>query len=156
MFLQFYGFSKKTLVICMIVLLICAFCGCTSFNNVTVEEDVYSEEFTFFVHFIDVGQGDCALVQTEAGNILIDAGTYDSEKDIVKYIDSLGIKEFEYGIFTHPHTDHIGSADKILNQYKFNNIILPNAISTTPIYENMLDAIENEKLLSEYSKKPSS
>ena len=96
------------------------------------------------VHFIDVGQGDCTLLQTRSGNFLIDAGTFDSRYDIVDYIDKLGIKEFEYAIFTHPHEDHIGAAKTLLEKYEFKNVIMPNAVHTTPTFDLTLDAIENE------------
>ena len=96
------------------------------------------------VHFIDVGQGDCALVQTPDGNLLIDAGTPESEQTICRYVDALGITEFAYAVFTHPHADHIGSAAAVLEAYSFDRVILPNAVSTSKTFERLLDALENE------------
>ena len=96
------------------------------------------------VHFIDVGQGDCAVVQTPDGNLLIDAGTPESEQAIRRYVDALGITEFAYAIFTHPHADHIGSAAVLLEAYQFDRVILPNAVSTSSIFEHLLDALEKE------------
>ncbi len=96
------------------------------------------------VHFIDVGQGDCAVVQTPDGNLLIDAGTTDSAQAIRRYVDDLGIAEFAYAIFTHPHADHIGSAAALLDAYRFDCVILPNAVSTSKTFERLLDAIEKE------------
>lgn len=96
------------------------------------------------VHFIDVGQGDCALIQTSAGNMLIDAGTFDSRRNILEYIDKLGIKEFEYAIFTHPHEDHIGAAKTLLEKYEFKNVIMPDAVHTTPTFDYTISAIEKE------------
>ncbi len=96
------------------------------------------------VHFIDVGQGDCALIQTSSGNMLIDAGNFDSRYDIVDYIEKLGVKEFEYAIFTHPHEDHIGAAKTLLEKYEFKNVIMPDAAHTTPTFDFTVDAIEKE------------
>lgn len=96
-----------------------------------------------YVHFVDVGQGDCAIIQSPGGNILIDSGTVDSIDDVVDYIDELGINSFEYVIFTHPHSDHIGGAVTVLNRYDVSAVVLPNAVSTGIFYERMLDAIEN-------------
>ena len=95
-------------------------------------------------HFIDVGQGDAALIRTEKGDILIDAGTNSSEDELKAYLDRLGVTDIEYAVFTHPHEDHIGGADMILNTYNVKNVILPDATSTSKTFERMMDAIEAE------------
>ena len=96
-------------------------------------------------HFIDVGQGDAALIRTEKGDILIDAGTNSSEDELKAYLDRLGVTDIEYAVFTHPHEDHIGGADMILNTYNVKNVVLPDATATSKTFERMMDAIEAEK-----------
>lgn len=133
-------FSKVNALTWLIVLVVLAVCLFWPKENA----------FTFSgdgvaVHFIDVGQGDCALIQSAAGNILIDAGTPDSENAIMRYVDALGIENFAYAIFTHPHADHIGSAAALLERYAFDAVILPDAVSTSRTFERMLDALEKEE-----------
>ena len=96
-------------------------------------------------HFIDVGQGDAALIRTEWGDVLIDAGTNSSEDELKAYLDSLGVVDIEYAVFTHPHEDHIGGADMVLNTYNVKRVIMPNATATSKTFERMMDAIEAEK-----------
>ncbi len=96
-------------------------------------------------HFIDVGQGDAALIRTGKGDILIDAGTNSSEEELKAYLDSLGVTDIEYAVFTHPHEDHIGGADMVLNTYNVKRVVLPDATSTSKTFERMMDAIEAEK-----------
>ena len=96
-------------------------------------------------HFIDVGQGDAALIRTSAGHVLIDAGTNDSEDALIAYLKAEGIKELVYAVFTHPHEDHIGGADAVLDYCDVKNVIMPERTSTTGDYTRLMDAIEVEK-----------
>ena len=68
------------------------------------------------VHFIDVGQADSILIKTPDGNsILIDGGNNADGPGLLSYLKKEGIKEFMAIIATHPHEDHIGGLDTIIN-----------------------------------------
>lgn len=107
------------------------------------EFQAYSKE-DVVVHFVDVGQGDCTVITTPEGNIIIDAGLYDEVERTVSYIDSIGVNDFKYAIFTHPHSDHIGGAGSIISNYNVDTVILPNVVSTYTPFEKMLEAIEKK------------
>lgn len=68
------------------------------------------------VHFIDVGQGDAALIQTPAGkNLLIDTGGLQGEQEvgrsvIVPYLRCLGVKQLDALCLSHGDHDHAGGA----------------------------------------------
>ena len=97
------------------------------------------------VHFLDVGQGDCALVVSEDGVILIDSSYKNSNvtKSIIDYIKKLGISKIDYFVLTHPHADHIGGAPSIINEFEIEKLFMPNCVTDTKIFEDTLDAIEN-------------
>lgn len=97
------------------------------------------------IHMIDVGQGDAILVMTSDGNMLIDTGESTAREELVSYLNSVNITSFEYVVFTHPDSDHIGNADYIVQNYSIKNIIMPDKVSTTKTYERMIDAIENSQ-----------
>ena len=102
-------------------------------------------EGTLEIHMIDVGQGDCILVRAPQGNMLIDAGENksDVENAIKTYLDELGVTEFEYVIFTHSDSDHIGSADFVMDNYAVDNVIMPvEDERSTKVYESMMSAID--------------
>ncbi len=133
---------KKVLTVCFVICIVAV--SVYNFLEETSETYISVSGDEVYVHFIDVGQGDCALIQTSNGNILIDAGPFASRNDAIEYIDELGITEFEYAIFTHPHEDHIGGAKLLLKEYEFKNIILPDAVNTTSTFNGMIEAIEEE------------
>jgi len=113
-------------------------------------EPIQSEEGTVKVSFIDVGQGDCILIQTDECNFLIDAGESGNSEYIEQYLNSNNIEDFDYIIGTHPHSDHIGGLSQIISDYNVERIILPkipdNDIPTTKTYENLLNAISDKNL----------
>ena len=69
------------------------------------------------VHFIDVGQGDSALVVGPDGTtVLIDGGSAgDGSGMVVPYLNSIGVTGLAYSIMTHWHTDHYGGMDEVFN-----------------------------------------
>ena len=66
------------------------------------------------VHHIDASQGDAILVISPQGQIvMIDDGTYTNCPQVVSYIQSLGITNFDYHFASHYHADHIGCLDDL-------------------------------------------
>ena len=97
------------------------------------------------VHVIDVGQGDAVLITTPDGHMLIDAGDNINryESALTTYLDAQGVTELEYFVVTHNHADHIGGADVVLANYKVNNVLMTDEVTTTGVFESLLDGIES-------------
>lgn len=98
------------------------------------------------VHFIDVGQGDCILINVNNTNLLIDSGPSDSRKKMLKYISKLNIKKLNYIIATHPHEDHIGNMDAIIHKYSVEKFLAPKVTSSSISFENMITALNDKNL----------
>ena len=105
------------------------------------------DDCAFSVHFIDVGQGDCTLIKTDKGNMLIDAGENGYETTVLNYLEEHGVAELEYFVATHPHSDHIGGAAEVVSGLTVKNVIIPKlSASNTPstkTYEKMFLAIQD-------------
>ncbi len=99
-------------------------------------------EGTLEVHFIDVGQGDGILIRTGDGDIVIDAGTSSGEQDYLRYLKSYGVNTLEYLVLTHPHNDHIGGADLLLEELEVKRVVMPNTGCTTSVYLKVKGLIE--------------
>lgn len=99
------------------------------------------------IHYLDVGQADATLIENNGKYMLIDAGNNEDGKLLVNYFKSLGIESFEYVVATHAHEDHIGGMDDILNNFKINNFYMPDVVTTTATFEDVVIAMEDNKLV---------
>ena len=98
------------------------------------------------VFFIDVGQADSILISNSNENMLIDAGNNEDGPKLVNYLKSLGINNFKYVVATHAHEDHIGGMDDIINNFSIENFYMPDAVTTTKTFEDVLDSLEARQL----------
>lgn len=92
------------------------------------------------IHYIDVGQGDATLLEGPNFTILIDAGRHD-RNDVVPYLNKVGVTQLDLVIGTHPHADHIGQLDKVLNTFPVTEVWMSGDPHTSRTYERALDAI---------------
>lgn len=99
------------------------------------------------VNYIDVGQGDSIFIQLpNKENMLIDAGEAYESENVINYLNNLGIKKIDYVVGTHPHTDHIGGLERVINTFDIGSIYMPKAVSTSKTYFDLLTTISNKGL----------
>ena len=94
------------------------------------------------VHFIDVGQGDAALLLSGGQAVLIDAGTAESASALVRYLEERGVRSLYAVIASHPHSDHIGGMAAVLSAFPAEHFYMGPETQNTAAYEDMLDALE--------------
>lgn len=158
---------KKLISLFMLVVMMLSLSGCAELGDmvgdiiieiidssttpsVTPNEDDNSQNISVTgdleIHFIDVGQADCILIKNKEQSMLIDAGNNDDASLVKQYLTNQKITKLDYVIGTHPHEDHIGSLDVVINNFDIGTIIMPNKVSTTRTFEDVIEAIENKKL----------
>jgi len=93
------------------------------------------------VHFIDVGQADSTLLIDSGETMLIDAGNNADGRLVVRYLQNLGIDHIDILVGTHPHEDHIGGLDDIIESFSIGKIVMPAKTHNTESFEDVLDAI---------------
>lgn len=97
------------------------------------------------VTFLDVGQGDSALVRSPAGaTILVDAGP---EEDLVAAeLARLGVRRIDMAVATHPHADHVAGFPAVLARFPISLLLDPGCPGDSPVYERFLDAVTDEEV----------
>ena len=98
------------------------------------------------VHFIDVEQGDSILIQSDDEVMLIDAGTNAKADFVVDYIKKQGIRKIDYLVGTHPHEDHIGGLDSVIENFDIGTIYMPRVTHTTKTFRDVLNAVKEKGL----------
>lgn len=102
---------------------------------------------TMSIHFIDVGQGNSILVQSNNENMLIDAGENASSIKIINYLKKCDVEKLDYVIATHAHDDHIGGMKKIIDNFDINTFFMPKRTNNTNCYLDMLEALSEKNVL---------
>ena len=97
-------------------------------------------------YFLDVGQGDSEILRVGNSTMLIDAGTNASTNTLLSDIKGLGIRKFDVVIATHPHEDHIGGLDSVINQFPIGKIYMPKVTTTTQTFQDVIKAIHDKGL----------
>ena len=87
------------------------------------------------VHVLDVGpvEGDSILIISPTGkSVLIDAGDAGKGKVVLEALKRYKVERLDYFIATHPHPDHLGGADEVLNVTKVGTVIDNGVDLSTP------------------------
>ncbi|MBQ9784061.1 MAG: MBL fold metallo-hydrolase [Clostridia bacterium] len=127
---------KPILCILMTVCLCCAHTSCGAKTEETP---------ALRVIFLDVGEGDCTLLRTPEGDVLIDAGSESSQDTLCRKLEALGVTRLELMILTHGDEDHIGGADGVLARFPAKEIWVSRTQGSSEAYDRLKTA--NEKAI---------
>ena len=114
--------------------------------NQRVEEAPVTSENTLEVTFLDVGQADSILLESAGHYMLVDAGNNEDGPKLTTYFQQQNITSFDYVIGTHPHEDHVGGLDDIIHNFDIQTFYMPDVITTTKTFEDVLDALEEKNI----------
>lgn len=90
----------------------------------------FQEHFTNAVYFVNVGQGDCAIIKNKSKTVMIDTGGYKScdmaTDSLIPFMNKKKITHIDALILTHDDFDHSGAKDSLINNFKVKQLITKN------------------------------
>ncbi len=90
------------------------------------------------VHFIDVGQADCALLECDGQYMLIDGGNIADSSLVVSYLQRQGVSELSLAVCTHAHEDHVGGLPGVLAVFPVNAVWSPTKTYSSKCYDDFV------------------
>ncbi len=145
--------KKRIFLLCCSVMLLFG-CGQKEVENAqkpsTQEENTDSSDETpeqscqAKVTFFDVGKGDAILIETSEHQIMIDAGYDDTSEIILDYLKEQGIESLDYMLITHFDKDHVGGADRIMEEIRTERVLQPDYESDSGQYQEYREIMERQ------------
>lgn len=90
------------------------------------------------VHFLDVGQADCALLICGDEAMLIDGGNRDDSQLVVSYLQQQGVQELKAVVCSHAHEDHVGGLPGVLAVYPTQAVYAPTKTYASKVFDDFL------------------
>ncbi len=104
----------------------------------------------FTVDFIDVEQGDCALVSCNDKHMLVDCGEAEYYEVVKHFLENKGVEKLDIVIVSHPHTDHMGGMSKLFNDFAIGTLIMPEIGNhkdlEISVYETFQQSLEEHSI----------
>ena len=95
------------------------------------------------VDFYDMGKADAMLITTPSGRrILIDTGTNKGGKALVDRFEKEDIGAIDYLIITHYDKDHVGGADKVLEDIDVSSVYMPIYDKDSKQFDQFIEALD--------------
>jgi competence protein ComEC len=104
------------------------------------------------LHFLDVGQGDGAVLRTPNGRwVVIDVGPASQRSDagarvVVPFLERHGARSVAAVLISHAHLDHIGGVTALFDHFPVGEVLEPGAPVTDPLYTGFLAAVARRRI----------
>ena len=98
------------------------------------------------VHFIDVGQADCALLECDGEFMIIDGGNVDDGQMVVSYLKQMGVETLAAVVCTHAHEDHVGGLPAVLSVFQAETVYSPVTEYSSKVFNNFLKKTADQGL----------
>lgn len=98
------------------------------------------------VHFLDVGQADCALLECDGEYMVIDGGNVEDGQMVVSYFKQMGIEKLSAVVCTHAHEDHVGGLPAVLSVFEADTVYSPVTEYSSKVFRDFVSKTEAQGL----------
>jgi len=93
------------------------------------------------IRVLDVGQGDAMLLTHPDVTMLIDTGRH-NRSDVVPLLRQHGVTRIDLLVITHPHADHIGQFDRVMEAFPVDEVWWSGSTATSQTFARAVAALE--------------
>ncbi len=98
------------------------------------------------VECLDVGQGDAILVRNESTTLLIDTGPPEGAR-LLQHLRTRGVGHVDLLVLTHADADHIGGADRLLEEISVGQLLVGGSLAGTDVWQAVAEEVAWQKTL---------
>ncbi|GEM_PF-205090 len=98
------------------------------------------------VTFLDVGQGNCVLAESDGHYMLIDGGDGEHSSFLVSYLTNHQITQLDYVIISHYDADHLSGVIGAMYNIPVETLLSPDYSADTKIYNSYLNCITKQNI----------
>lgn len=124
---------RKFSVLLLLLALLLTLTGCPPQDDPEPQDSGYLK-----IHYIDVGQADCALIECNGEYVLIDGGNVADSQLVVSYLQKQGITELLAVICSHAHEDHVGGLPGVLAVFRTYHVYAPTRTYSSNCFDDFV------------------
>lgn len=98
------------------------------------------------VHFIDVGQADCALLECDGEFMMVDGGNVEDGQLVVSYLKQMGVDTLSSVVCSHAHEDHVGGLPAVLAVFDAEAVYAPVTQYDSKVFGDFTEYTEKQGL----------
>ncbi len=142
------------LVLCVWALLAVILWGTQAQKEADVDRYQADPLAPLTVQVLDVGKGDAILLTCQDSCMVIDTGYDDTFSILQQALEEAGVDQVDTLILTHFDKDHVGGADKLIENWPVDQILIPSYSSDSKQYRQFVEAVANAGLTAQKISEP--